>query len=67
MAVIAQKCKDLIIEVLDIDEKRIALWNSKDVSKIPVFEPGLEEIIEECRDKNLFFSTDIKGAIETSI
>ncbi len=63
MAVIAQKCKNIHVDVVDIDKNRISRWND-DISKIPVYEPGLGEIIEECRNRNLFFSTDIKGAIE---
>ena len=60
MAMIASKCPDIRVTVTDPNEKRIAAWNS-DV--LPVYEPGLLEVVESARGKNLFFSTDIKGAI----
>ena len=66
MAVMAQQCKDLKIEIVDLDEKKISLWNHRNLENLPVFEPGLSEIIDECRDKNLFFSTNVKEAIESS-
>merc|ERR1712176_1489719 len=43
------------------NEARIAAWNSDD---LPIYEPGLDEVVKQCRGKNLFFSTDVKGAIE---
>ena len=55
MAVIASKCPNIKINVVDLNEERIARWNSNDLSDLPVFEPGLDEIVSECRDKNLFF------------
>ena len=65
MAVIALKCPDLKITVVDINEEKINAWNG-DLSKLPVFEPGLPEIISEVRNVNLFFSTDANKAIEDS-
>ena len=65
MAVIALKCPDLKITVVDINEEKINAWNG-DLSKLPVFEPGLPEIISEVRNVNLFFSTDVNKAIEDS-
>ena len=56
MTMIARKCADIIVEVVDINAERIAAWNS---SRVPVFEPGLDEIVRAVRGKNLFFSTDI--------
>ncbi|MCP9199886.1 nucleotide sugar dehydrogenase [Gramella sp. GC03-9] len=64
MAVIAQKCPEIDITVVDINEKRIAAWNDENVDNIPIYEPGLSEIVEEARDRNLFFSTDIDAAID---
>lgn len=61
MAVIALKCPGYRIEVVDISEKRIRQWNSGD---IPIYEPGLAEIVEPTRGKNLFFTTDIAGGIK---
>ena len=63
MAVIASKCPDLIVDVVDINKQRIEAWNSCDFSKLPIFEPGLEEIVKKCRDKNLFFSTQVEACI----
>ncbi len=66
MAVIAQKNPKIKVTVVDINEHRINLWNSKDLSKLPIFEPGLEKVIENCRGKNLFFSTEIDKNIHNS-
>ena len=63
MAVIADKCNELIINVVDNNEERIKLWNSKNLNKLPIFEPGLDKIIKRCRDKNLFFSTNVEKEI----
>lgn len=60
MAMIASKCPDIRVDVVDINEKRIAAWNS---DELPVFEPGLQEIVEGVRGKNLFFSTDVEPAV----
>lgn len=66
MAVIALKCPEIHITVVDINHSRINAWNAKDLRQLPVFEPGLKDVIISTRDKNLFFSTDIDRAIETS-
>ncbi len=66
MAVIAEKCPDIRITVVDKNNERISQWNNKDTSKLPVFEPGLEEIIKKVRNKNLYFSNDIEGTIANS-
>jgi len=63
MAVMAEKCKGIEIKIVDLNKNKIDLWNSKDLTKLPVFEPGLSSIIKKVRGKNLFFSTDVKGAI----
>ena len=59
MSVIADKCPQLIVNVVDINSERIKAWNSIDFEKLPIFEPGLSKIIKKCRDRNLFFSTEI--------
>ena len=66
MTVMASKCPDLIFNVVDKNEKRIAAWNHNNLSELPIFEPGLEQLIAKTRNKNLFFSTKIKEAIETA-
>lgn len=60
MAIIAYKCPQYRVTVVDINPVRIAEWNSDD---LPVYEPGLDDIVKATRDKNLFFSTDIEGGI----
>jgi len=64
MAVIANKCPEIKVNVVDINEKRIAQWNDSDVNNIPIYEPGLAEIVAQNRDKNLFFSTQVDEAID---
>ena len=54
-AMMALKCPEIEVVCVDISEPRIAAWNS---SSLPIFEPGLEEVVMKCRGKNLFFSTD---------
>ena len=66
MAVMASKCPDIVFHVIDINEKRIEAWNNEDLSKLPIFEPGLKEILENTRNKNLFFSTNLEESIEKS-
>jgi len=60
MAMIAHKCPKIKVTVVDIDARRIAAWNH---GPLPVFEPGLDEVVQKARGKNLFFSTDIDTAI----
>lgn len=63
MAVIAQKCPQIKVTVVDINEQRIADWNDEDLNNLPIYEPGLKGIVAETRGRNLFFSTDINKAI----
>ena len=63
MAIIAQKCPHIEVTVVDINEDRIAEWNS---DQLPVYEPGLDAVVQECRGKNLFFSADVDKAIVES-
>lgn len=63
MAVIAEKCPHIEVTIVDINQQRIADWNNEDLSKLPIYEPGLPEIIQTTRGRNLFFSTDIETAI----
>lgn len=64
MAVIAQKCPEINVTVVDINEKRIAAWNDENVENIPIYEPGLSKIVAEARGRNLFFSTEVDKAID---
>ena len=58
MAVIADKCKHIEVNVVDINDERISAWNNEDLSKLPVYEPGLEKLIAKCRNVNLHFSSN---------
>ena len=55
MAMIAAKCPDYTVLVVDIDETRINAWNS---DELPIYEPGLLEVVKQARGRNLFFSTE---------
>ena len=66
MAVIAQKNPHINVTVVDINEDRINAWNSTDLSKLPIYEPGLDKVILDSRGRNLFFSTDVEKAISDS-
>ena len=63
MAVFAEHCSNIKIVVSDINKERIDSWNQKDTSKLPIYEPGLDQIIKKTRNKNLFFTTNIKESI----
>jgi UDPglucose 6-dehydrogenase len=63
MAVIAQKCPHIQVTVVDLNEQRIKDWNDPDTNNIPIYEPGLSEIVAEARGRNLFFSTEVEKAI----
>jgi len=63
MAMIAAKCPDIQVTVTDPNEARIAAWNT---DQLPVYEPGLDKVVASARGKNLFFSTDVKGAIKSA-
>lgn len=63
MSVIALKCPEYKITVVDINEERINQWNS---ATLPIYEPGLEDVVNSCRGKNLFFSTDVKNGIKNA-
>jgi UDPglucose 6-dehydrogenase len=60
MAVIADRCPQLTVTITDINRERIDAWNS---DNLPIFEPGLDDVVRRTRGRNLFFSTDIPGEI----
>lgn len=62
MVVFAENCPDIKFTIVDKNSEKIKAWNG-DINNLPIYEPGLKEIIEKTRDKNLFFSTDIDEAI----
>tara|TARA_B100000575_G_C23135860_1_gene659842 strand:- start:933 stop:2363 length:1431 start_codon:yes stop_codon:yes gene_type:complete len=63
MSVIANNCSEIQINVVDINQERINLWNSKDLKNLPIYEPGLDKIIQKCRGINLHFSTEVEKSI----
>ena len=65
MAVIALKCPAIKVTVVDINQERINAWNGP-LDMLPIYEPGLDEVVGEARGRNLFFSTDIDAAIQES-
>lgn len=66
MSVIAQKNPQIRVTVVDINADRIAAWNQEDLDHLPIYEPGLRDVVAEARGRNLFFSTDIDAAIEAA-
>jgi len=63
MAVIADRCPNIQVNVVDLNEARIAAWNDPDLSKLPVYEPGLDVVVARARGRNLHFSTEVDAAI----
>ena len=61
MAVIAAKCPQYKVVIVDINKERIEQWNS---DNLPIYEPGLDEVVKEARGRNLFFSTEIEKGIQ---
>lgn len=60
MAMIAKQCPDIDVHVVDINQARIDAWNSED---LPIYEPGLFDVVKEARGRNLRFSTDVAAGI----
>ena len=63
MAVIALQCPHIRVHVVDVNPQRIAAWNDENLDRLPVYEPGLPQVVSAARGRNLFFSTDVEGAI----
>ena len=63
MAVFASHCPDIEIKVVDINKERIDAWNNFDLKQLPIFEPGLDNLVFNHRNKNLFFTTNLKESI----
>lgn len=64
MTVIASQCPEIQVTVVDINQSRIDRWNDGNLDNLPVYEPGLKELVGKTRGKNLFFSTDVDKAID---
>jgi len=63
MAVIADRCPGIQVTVVDLNQARIDAWNNPNLSKLPVYEPGLDAVVGRCRGRNLHFSTAVEPAI----
>ena len=63
MAVIAKFCPNIQVNVVDSNKKRVQEWNSEDLSLLPIYEPGLEDIISKIRGVNLHFSNEVNKHI----
>jgi UDPglucose 6-dehydrogenase len=63
MAVIADHCPNIQVTVVDLNQQRIDAWNDSDLSRLPVYEPGLDYVVDRARGRNLHFSTDVDAAI----
>ena len=66
MAIFAKYCPDIIINVVDLNKERIEKWNSNNLDNLPIFEPGLDQIIKDNRGKNLFFSSEVEENISNA-
>ena len=63
MAVIADRCPQLQVTVVDLNQARIDAWNDPDLNRLPVYEPGLDAVVGRARGRNLSFSTGVEAAI----
>ncbi|KIM92391.1 hypothetical protein PILCRDRAFT_121615 [Piloderma croceum F 1598] len=62
-AVIALKCPHITVTIVDLNQARVDAWNSPDF-KLPIYEPGLDDVVRQARGRNLFFSTDVDKGIK---
>lgn len=62
-AVIALKCPHITVTIVDLNQSRVDAWNSEDFN-LPIYEPGLEDVVRQARGRNLFFSTDVDKGIQ---
>ena len=63
MAVIADRCPQVQVQVVDLNQARIDAWNDPDLNRLPVYEPGLDAVVGRARGRNLSFSTGVEAAI----
>ena len=66
MAVIADHCPEIQVTVVDLNAERIAAWNAPDLTRLPVYEPGLDAVVARSRGRNLHFSTEVDAAIASA-
>ena len=63
MAVVADRCPGVQVTVVDLNQTRIDAWNNPDLSRLPIYEPGLDVVVGRARGRNLSFSTEVEVAI----
>ena len=63
MAVISDHWPEIDVTLVDIDKNKISAWNNSDLTNLPIYEPGLKEVVKRNRNRNLFFSTNIQESI----
>ena len=63
MAVIADHCPDIQVTVVGLNADRISAWNDPDLTRLPVYEPGLDAVVARARGRNLHFTTEVDAAI----
>ncbi len=66
MAVIADRCPQIHVTVVDLNQARIDAWNDEDLSRLPVYEPGLDAVVGRARGRNLTFSTEVEASISAA-
>ena len=66
MAVIADRCPAIQVTVVDLNQARIDAWNDSDLTKLPVYEPGLDAVVARARGRNLHFSTAVEESIASA-
>jgi UDPglucose 6-dehydrogenase len=66
MAVIADRCPAIQVTVVDLNQARIDAWNDSDLTKLPVYEPGLDVVVARARGRNLHFSTAVEESIASA-
>ena len=66
MSIIAQKNPNIIVNVVDVNKDKISAWNSENLENLPVYEPGLSEVVKSARGRNLFFSVDVHKHIKNA-
>ena len=66
MSVIADQCPSIDVTVVDVNKSRIDAWNSSNMEHLPVYEPGLDNVVARARGRNLFFTTDVKTSIASA-
>ncbi len=66
MSVIADRCPDITVNIVDINTERINAWNSQNLENLPIYEPGLADIVRRCRGRNLHFSTELEKEINSA-